>query len=374
MGVARFVDRLLAGCLRAVRLLIVVAALAVAALIVLAIANNPSARATARREEVAVPSTAPEPPPAPLPLVPLEPLKPKGPTPFVRRLEVGLELARLLRDVEDLGAERARLSARLERAAPFLLNADGKFYRVDPVRQLDSLTRPPRDLATLALMGATDADPLGALQRVRVWTLDEEYPEEERARAAMTLEHIVRCVGRDVEGGIDVLVTPGMGQDVFWFQRAPPIVRAAGVYFRDDRYCVVESGLKPAFRVEVLKHELVHAYCHRTAKSLSSSRLITEGVAEYLRLLEPGDNGLNVPVSRLADSLAELSFPSGASPPRGSTSRESTRTASSGSIRTPSIASAISAIWSRRPRWPTWGATSSTRRSAAGRTRRSWRP
>ena len=223
----------------------------------------------------------------------------------MRRLEVGLELARLLRDVHEVGAQNARLDARLERAEPFLLRADGDPVRLDGVRRLDMLTDPPRDLKTLTLAGATDQDPLGRRLRVRAWTLGEPYAADELAHASHTLEHIARCVGRDVEGGIDVLITPRMGFDVFRLQGIPP-VRAAGVYYRGDRYCVVESGLTPRFRVEVVKHELIHAYCHGAAKSLSKSRFITEGVAEYLRHLAPGDNGLNVPDARLKDTLAEL--------------------------------------------------------------------
>ena len=81
------------------------------------------------------------------------------------------------------------------------------------------------------------------------------------------------------------------------FQARPLLRRAAGVYYISDKYCVVCSDLRPDFRAEVFEHELIHAYCRRTAKSFSSSRFITEGIAEYLRLATPRDNGLNVPVA-----------------------------------------------------------------------------
>jgi hypothetical protein len=298
--------RFLGAALRVVRLLTVLAALAVAGLVLFAFAQKPSLEP---RGSGAAPPP-PEPPRIEKPETspPLEPLDLRGTTPFVRRLEAGTELRRLARDVEERGAEAARLDARLERVSPLLLNADLRPPRLGGVRLLEVLTTPPRDLGSFTLAGATERDPLGKQLRVRAWTLGEAYPEEELATAAATLEHIVRCVDRDVEGGIDVLLTPALGNDVFPHQPRPPIERAAGLYFRGDQYCVVDSELRSGFRVEVVEHELIHAYCHRTARPFLRSRLITEGVAEYLRLVSHRDNGLNVPIERLRDSLAELAY------------------------------------------------------------------
>ncbi len=299
-------ERFLGAALLVVRLLTVLAALAVVGLVLFAFAEKPSLEP--RGPEVAAPPpepprlTGPETPPA------LAPLALSGTTPFVRRLEAGAELAKLAREVEERGAEAARLDARLERVSPFLLKADRPPLRLHGARLLEMLTSPPRDLLSFTLAGATEADPLGKTLRVRAWTLGEAYPAEELAAAAATLEHVVRCVERDVDGGIDVLITPALGNDVFPGQPRPPIERAAGLYFGGDQYCVVDSELRPHFRVEVVEHELIHAYCHRTAKSFSRSRLITEGVAEYLRLVSNRDNGLNVPIDRLRDSLAELAY------------------------------------------------------------------
>jgi hypothetical protein len=196
------------------------------------------------------------------------------------------------------------LSARLERATPHLLRADlPPAPPQDARRRLELLTSPARDLASLVLAPAT-ADPLGAEQRVRAWTLAEPYPDGELARVAATLDHIVRTVGRELPGGADVAVTPDMGADVFPFQYCPP--RAVGVFYHHDGYCAARADLPREVRAEVVEHELVHAYCYGRGPGFSSSRFVTEGLAEYLRLVEPGDHGLDVPSARLADSFVEL--------------------------------------------------------------------
>lgn len=225
-------------------------------------------------------------------------------TPFVRRLEVGADLRRLFDDVEEKGVGAAGFADRYDLIRPCLLESDGKPKGYErPSRTLLRLTEPRRDLASLVLAGASAEDALGSAMRVRIWTRQTAHPEEARARIEGTFDHIVRSVGREMKEGVDILVTPGMGRDVFPYQPSPWF--AIGVYFRKDRYCAVRSKLPPDVVTEVAEHEIVHAY-HRAMRSSTDSRFVSEGLAEYLRFVEPGDRGLEVPTGRLADCFAEL--------------------------------------------------------------------
>jgi hypothetical protein len=231
---------------------------------------------------------------------------PRGRTAFVRRLEIGSDLRTLLDSVEQRGIWAAQFPRELDRIRPFLLVADGEGAKDErPIHTLSRLTAPPRDLAGLILAGGTRGDPIGSTMCVRVWTREEAYPEAERARISATIEHITRSVGREVEGGIDVLVTDRMGADVFPLQTTNSY--AAGMYFSKDRYCVARANLSGEFRPEVIEHECIHAI-HLALPSATRSRFIGEGLAEYLRMVEPGDDGLKVPQGRLKDSFAELQF------------------------------------------------------------------
>jgi hypothetical protein len=69
---------------------------------------------------------------------------------------------------------------------------------------------------------------------------------------------------------------------------------------------VVRSRLPPVFREEVLKHELMHAYCRQFTAGFISSRFVSEGLAEYLRLCRAGDDGFHLPPARLSGNLARL--------------------------------------------------------------------
>ena len=62
--------------------------------------------------------------------------------------------------------------------------------------------------------------------------------------------------------------------------------------------------LPPDRRIEVLKHELIHAYTTRFIRF--RSRFIDEGLAEYLRYVEPRDRGLGAPPWRMRHNLAAL--------------------------------------------------------------------
>jgi hypothetical protein len=233
----------------------------------------------------------------------------KGPTRFVRRLEAGELLRELEVPVDACDADLRNVALRLGDLLPALLHAD--YYR--PYRResrghlaniLEYLTYPPRDLHNVHLFQRDPDDPLGQHKLVRVWTLGEGYAEAELRRAEETLRHIAGVAQVDLPNGVDVLITPMMGQDVFPGQR--PYSWAVGTYYLRDRYCVVKSRLAPAFREVVVKHELMHAYFRQFAKSFISSRFVSEGLAEYLRLCRPGDHGFHVPPERLQGHLARL--------------------------------------------------------------------
>jgi hypothetical protein len=229
-----------------------------------------------------------------------------GPTRFVRRLAAGSELMGLFEQLKE-GTDCREIARGINGLLPHLLHAD-RFHapgrRSTRVRRsrirsiLEYLTEPRRDRERLQLTTATRGE--GSL---RVWTLAGSYPEFEIWSAEQLLERLRSVAQQGVEGGFDVLVTPARGQEVFERQRRCP--GAIGVYYILDGYCTVESGLPSRLRFEVLKHELIHAFCRQFTKEFTKSRFVSEGLAEYLRL-EPVGSGLSVPPSRLADNLAAL--------------------------------------------------------------------
>jgi len=78
------------------------------------------------------------------------------------------------------------------------------------------------------------------------------------------------------------------------------------MYYPGDQYCVVKMRLFPELYAVVLRHELIHALSLRTLAEDPASRMVDEGLAEYLQLCRPGDRGLAVPTIRLAHNLALL--------------------------------------------------------------------
>ncbi|MFQ5845980.1 MAG: hypothetical protein ACE5JG_13435, partial [Planctomycetota bacterium] len=236
-----------------------------------------------------------------------------GLTRFLGRLGAGEELRELREDLVETGVEAADVAARLGRLLPAVLRADGYDprklglhgrapLRTKVARVVRFLTEPPRDLEAFRLAGKRSKDPLLDARPVRVWTLGEAYPPWELRVARQNLEHIAGVAGVSIERGFDVVVTPGQGREAFPLRRPPH--RAIGVYYLDDRYAAVRSTLPPVRRVEVLKHELVHAWCHRFVRV--GSRFVAEGLAEYLRHCRPGDEGFRFPVDRLEDNLDAL--------------------------------------------------------------------
>lgn len=246
------------------------------------------------------PAAAPAPPaPPPAPAEAPEP-RFRGTTRFVRRLEAGAELNSLVGHGNDEDAWR-----RFEPLEPLLLRADGEEWQNgNLIYALYDLTHPPRDLGAVRLFEPAPDDPLGRDKAVRVWTLGAGYARGEVERAERMLQQIASVTGTRVGRGFDVLVTPEKGCEVF--PRQHQVAWAAGIYYPADGYAVVRSGCSPSFREEVLKHELVHAYCNQYTGSFESSRCVSEGLAEYLRHCAPGDDGFAVPAHLLRDDMAGL--------------------------------------------------------------------
>lgn len=244
-----------------------------------------------------------EPPPektAPLSEEEPEPptLKLTGPAPFVRRLEAGdyLMYQGLVKD--------AKLAAAIvRRVRPHLLHNDGSLPS-GGLAQLRFLRMPRRDTMALRLTDPDPTDPLGTAMPLRIWTLGEPYPKHELTGGEQLLTRLAQISGKELKGGADVLATPLCGLEVFPRMQRPSGV--LGVYFLRDRYCVIRTSIAPMWRFEVLKHELAHAYCRGFTRRFISSRFVSEGLAEYLRYLRPGDDGLRFPPERMKDNLLTL--------------------------------------------------------------------
>lgn len=309
---SRFGRRSAEIAVRTLQLMVLAAVLlAVIAVVWLRRIEAPRPAPPAQAQPAALPAPAPNvvaAPPAPESAPEAPPPKPelKGPTRFVRRLEAGELLRELSVSVDD-GVGRVAL--RLLDLLPALLYADryrprATLTRVELARSIEFLTDPPRDLQRVRLFERVGADPLGHAKLVRVWTLGDGYAAAELRSAEETLRHVAGVAQFELPRGVDVMITPGMGRDVFPWQSRH--AGAAGVYFGHDRYCVVRSRLMPRFREEVLKHELMHAYCHQFTKEFISSSFVSEGLAEYLRLCRVGDPGFHVPPERLGGNLSRL--------------------------------------------------------------------
>lgn len=244
-----------------------------------------AARIPARTKE----PTRPSPEPLWVAATP-SPVHVAGHTRFVRRLHAG-DLLMAMRSAPD----RERFVALL----PHVLAADG--FRTRDFRNMQAafnfLTHPRRDTGALRLSGGA---PRGRL--VRVWTRGPAYPEPERESAEEMLRHIHEQSGLSIPEGIDVLVTPRLGTEVF--PALGEVRWAAGVYYGRDGFCSVRLDLAGPVRRLVLRHECVHALC----RAIKGPRLITEGLAEYLSYARRGDPGLDVPLERFRHNFAMLSW------------------------------------------------------------------
>jgi len=255
-------------------------------------------RETPRRPDPPPPD--PLPPKREAPKQPEDGPPPPAPTRFVTRLLLGDSLMALRArgsavPIEEIRAEIANRSADI-------LAVDGA-VPANPWMALDFLCEPRRDMGVLWLANE-HAEAHGADLTVRVWTLGTGYPAGRIASAAALIHQLEAFAGVRISGGIDVLVTPGVGADLF--PRGVEPSGKAGIYFPEDEFCAVKSTLGSGHAAVVLRHELVHAFLGRFAPDFCRQRFVSEGLAEYLRLLEPGDSGIDVAVERLADDLASL--------------------------------------------------------------------
>lgn len=282
-----------------------------------AIASAPAAAAPAVRDEPppSAPAASVEAARAPEteasePAAPAERLR--GLTKFQRRLAAGERLQTIREELEASAVDVETAARRVRALVPALLRADGygrrsvrirrKTSRGEVVQVLEWLTKPSRDPRALKLAGQESADPLLDRRTVRAWTLGGSLSDKEVASATHLIDHIAAVIGTPIDKGFDVLVTPGQGRDVF--PRLWMYPWSVGVYYPRDDFATVRSTLPRDVRGEVLQHELIHAYEQRFLKL--RSRLVSEGLAEYLRLVEPGDDGFNVPPERMRDNFAAL--------------------------------------------------------------------
>ena len=245
----------------------------------------------------------------PSPSKPAPPTRPlRGLTKFQRRLAAGERLNVLHDELPGLDAQTA--ARRFAALRPALLAADGwrgrRIRRRSTLSQIDEALRelihPRRDVRWLKLSGPHSHNPLVNARPVRAWTLDAAVSDAEWGAATDLMLHVATVLGTPIYKGFDVLVTPGQGRDVF--PRLWMYSWSAGVYYRRDDFATVRSTLPRDVRGEVLQHELIHAYEQRFLKL--RSRFVSEGLAEYLRMVEPGDDGFNVPPERMRDNFAAL--------------------------------------------------------------------
>jgi len=221
-----------------------------------------------------------------------------GATPFLRRIAAGSHLQALSKELGEATADRAAMRVDYRTMKRYLLLADG----TPPAPLADALhflTRPRRDRDALVAQH-------GRRGLVRVWTLKQRYDAQALERAEMLMSQLAAESAHPMAQGVDVLVTPQMGRDVFPRQWSAP--GAAGIYFLGDRYCVVRSTLPPEFLEQVLRHELVHAYTIGPGGMRAAPRFVAEGMAEYLRFLRPYDGGLKIPPAAFRDNLANLAW------------------------------------------------------------------
>ncbi len=191
----------------------------------------------------------------------------------------------------------------LERLAP---TSDALMLpgRVQQVARNCELLAPCR-LELVKLAGRRlDEDALGEKRFLRVWNHEGAYPLREMATAEATLRHIETVAMVAPHHGYDVIATPERGNEVLPNQGGN--LWALGIYWQRDRYSTMVTHLREGFRIEVLEHEMIHALCHRHFGENRPPRFIAEGLAEYLRHVEPGDDGYAFPAVRVADELAAL--------------------------------------------------------------------
>ncbi len=236
----------------------------------------------------------------------------EGTTRFVRRLEAGLyfESIRPLIDCEN----HSDAAVGLEQHAGAILRSDGLRMTAEDFRAslpetarglhdlVGRLTTPRRDLHSFELAGESK-DPLGRDLLVRFWSRPTaSIPSAERTAIVRSFRHIVETVRGDTKRGFDVLVAKELGRRIF-----PRKTRSAsGVYVHADDLAFVNYDSRARYRTETAKHELIHALWRRSMGWRNDRRVVSEGVAEYLRHCQPGDVGLRVPRERLRAMFGSL--------------------------------------------------------------------
>ena len=243
----------------------------------------------------------------------------EGKTPFTRRLSVGARLYQLYVDRrwrridDDLVASALKRTVVQEHllrldAWPEIKRENAAWEGESEIAsRLRRLIQPRRDARGLKRsFWPADSDRLGGGSKLRVWTQKTKHPEAEVQVGAAFLDQLASVAGDVTPGGYDVFMSPKLGAELF--PQSKTLTRfawAAGVYVSGDDLSIVRSHLLPNFRVLVLKHELVHAWCAHHVKHWRS-RFVSEGLAEYLSRLEPRDPGFRIPHRRFRHNLAAL--------------------------------------------------------------------
>jgi hypothetical protein len=302
---------------RAVRIFLLVAAVIVTVLVIgvwpdrpslppgtAAKTNTANAEEPARREQTTSrPSSVPPPaqPEATLP----------GTSKLARRFAAGDSLWSLREALDRNANDAPRIEGAVTALLPHLLHADG-WRSMPPHRTalrralaaLTYLTEPRRDTGTLRLAGAVTEDPYGERMLLRIWSLGEDYPLPDLARARKVLALWLKLAEHKDRNGFDVIVSPKIGRDVFPAQVVPP--RAWGVHYLRDGYCTAIATIPHYWRRRVVQHELAHATCAHLSERFTDSRFISEGLAEFLEHTDPRDERLDYGAERFANEMAAL--------------------------------------------------------------------
>lgn len=267
---------------------------------------EPTAPENERPHEERITSRPPSVPPPALPEATLP-----GTSPLARRFAAGDSLWSLREALDRDANDAPRIEGAVTALLPHLLNADG-WRSMPPHRTalrrahaaLTYLTEPRRDTGTLRLAGAAADDPYGERMLLRIWTLGEEYPPPDLARARKVLALWLKLAEHKDRNGFDVIVSPEIGRDVFPAQGGPP--RAWGVHYRSDGYCTAISTIPRYWRRRVVQHELAHATCAHLSERFTDSRFISEGLAEFLEHADPRDERLDYGAERFQNEMAAL--------------------------------------------------------------------
>lgn len=231
-----------------------------------------------------------------------------GPTAWVQRLHAGSQLRKLetLWKTEEISTQLAASYSHL--LSKHLLSVDALsqrdvagYFAPPPItignvnKVFAELVLPYRDLSAL-FVRIGDGEPTklskGAeaqkaftprVGAVRLWSTSEAIPNEVAMSAQIMLDELCRVADVTYPQGFDLLISDQLGADLFPI--TVPAINADGLYFIHDQFAAVRASLSSDRMESVSRHELVHAFTYQLGPDFESSRFISEGLAEYLRLV-----------------------------------------------------------------------------------------